>query len=822
MSKITLDYSGSKGLVERHQGDLTATSSTPNLRYIGEQGQISDGIYMPFKKYGYMSPAVNAFTTLTGTVASAINSIQYDSDQDKVYLSEEGVNILQLDGLDDTSVANWTTITTGHSILDMERYEVNDTPAMIWVQNPDNGVGFTQSGTSDSIYGGMSLGFKTINSEEGLEQLSFRVGAANNGIGQDAVGIDDGTNLSVKLAQSFHTTDFAQVSNTNLVTDDITGVHMRLQRQLGTGVGITMKVSIQGSASANVAPYTSQGAWADATAYSLDDTVTYNSQTWQCISAHTSTLADDRPGTGSSWATKWNEFGAPDESDIVSGTFTLDSIPGLDNTGEIVGPSGLESLVNERVKIEFTSKAELDDDSIYWLVLEEVGSNMTATDSVAWLSTINNNPVTTVTDTPLGGMAKYHYPSVAYQNNNNNDSETAHEQRDVLFILNESESWTKRLTSGQFGQDSNTDSFLFLSDNALLYWIVGNKVHAVDGSSVGGVTGTSYKNVLSFPSYTSVVDIAETRSKIYIGVQSSSETTLTSQDKYFTSSIAGMFIWDRKSLVVGSSDFFKMPGAKEIKSVFTSASGNVLALTVGNSGQTEIRGINGNEFGVFHTFEIDGWPASRRGVSVINDMTCWLGANGIFYAYGAIAPGEKEYLHKIGDMSGEAAASLVSGPILVGNENSSLPLTSILYGWSDLSPTQKVQKWYPYGQGTINSVAQTSLNGNVYSKVDYLPLLSTLRTLTMYCIPVGTEDGSTIATVKLYKNQSTTAFSTKTITNTEAAKGYVTFHLDEHNVNSLQTEIEHAANTITGTDEFEPSIGILEYDPTGTSSPDNG
>lgn len=46
-------------------------------------------------------------------------------------------------------------------------------------------------------------------------------------------------------------------------------------------------------------------AWADATAYVVGDIRSYSSVNYYCTAAHTSVLADNRPGTGSSWQTKW-------------------------------------------------------------------------------------------------------------------------------------------------------------------------------------------------------------------------------------------------------------------------------------------------------------------------------------------------------------------------------------------------------------------------------------------------------------------------------------------------------------------------------------
>lgn len=68
--------------------------------------------------------------------------------------------------------------------------------------------------------------------------------------------------------------------------------------------------------------------WADTTAYVEEDYVSHDGSYWQCIDAHTSTLATDEPGTGSGWELKWREV-APNEPAYAQQIDVVESTPGF-------------------------------------------------------------------------------------------------------------------------------------------------------------------------------------------------------------------------------------------------------------------------------------------------------------------------------------------------------------------------------------------------------------------------------------------------------------------------------------------------------------
>ncbi len=786
MSKIILDLSGSKGLVERHQGDLTDTASAPNLRYLADDGQFADGLFNPMKLYGFLSPATATVASLTGTVADPINSIQYDSFGDDVYLSENGENILQLDGMDDTSVSNYLTVTSGYDIKDMLLYEINGDRAVIYAID------------SNSSTLGSFVGFKMLDTSTGITVIDINEIGVNSGhtIGyevRDTASESFGSLDGRKLAQAFNTDDMSSLG--------VSGIDFGISRTAGTGVGITMKVSIQTNSTAAAGAFTSRGAWSNAvTDYVKNDTVTNGGDTWQCIADHSAlATANDEPGVGTDWEIYWNLFGAPSGTDVASNTFVLST----------VGVYGAPSTT-VRYHVSFSSTVALSASTKYWIVLEESGSVMTSSDRCAWVSTSNGNA-------NYDQQAKIFLTSgtdIWRDINPNGDTLSAnHDNFDFSLMLNRDDTWSSDAAVGAFDVEIGLTQFLYLADNGLVYWFTGNHVHTLDG----GATGKVNENVLQFASYVTVADVAETRSRMYIGIQSTNKTT-ASDPRYFKTDKIGVYVWDRRSQIQGASDFYPCPGAQEIKSVFTSSTGDVKLITKGNSGFGEIRGISGNQFAVLHTFEKEGYPKSRRGVSQVDNMTVWLGANGIFYAYGSITNSEKPQLYKIGNMTAGVSGTLSSGPIFVGHEEATEPRIGVLFGWSDTSPQIKVQKWYPNGEGTIG-VAQQALQGDIYTKVYTLPSLSTIKYIRAFH-KKGTGSGSTTqATIKCYYNMSTTAAWSKVVTLDDTARGYWSKEINKNDVSFVQFEIEYPASHTISDNSYYPMYMEIEYADEGRINP---
>jgi hypothetical protein len=293
---------------------------------------------------------------------------------------------------------------------------------------------------------------------------------------------------------------------------------------------------------------------------------------------------------------------------------------------------------------------------------------------------------------------------------------------------------------------------------------------------------------------------------MYIGIQTSARTSAASSSddgKFFKAHRSGIYVWDRRSQVVGGSDFFPTPGAKEIRNVFVTSTGDVAALTVGNSGFGEIRELTGNQYGVVHTLEREAYPAQRRGISQADGFTIWQGTNGIWYAYGQVVPGEPKAVYKMGTASGLTNFDY-PGAIYVGNDDSSNNEMAVYFGWSDTGPGHNISKWYPNGEGTIDTNAQQAHQGDVYTKVYQLPGLSTIQYIRGFHMPGTTDNATVAATLKCYINQKTTPEWTKNLTFADLARGWFEKEWNMPNINFIQFEIEWATGITINNDTYRP------------------
>lgn len=780
MAKIQIDLSGIRGLTERHQGDLNDTTPKPHLRYIGSEGQMADGIYNPYKILGFMSPANNVFTALTGTISADIVSIVHDAIDDTVYIAEASEKILQLDGLNDTSVAAYKSLTSGYTIDDMVLYEANGARALVYAIDTNNSVS------------GLLVGVQVLEVGTGLESYTFDViDSTSNVVLGELVQDSEGT------GSSFTYRKFAQKFNSSLLASFVvSGIKLPIVIYEGDGAGYTIKASIQASESKANSPFTNRGAWATSTSYAINDVVTVSSVDYQCHTANTSS-ASDQPGVGGNWKSYWDIFGAPTGVELISGT-----INGADITQSTDTPETRNHY------IEFSADYTLTANTDYWLVIEESGSNMDSSDTVGIAISINDSAFNPTYHSKgyITSGATDHWREWAF---NAGDVENV----DFQFYYKEEEDWTNNNIVNADNVDRVEEQFLHVAENGLLYWVAGNYIHTIDGSFIGGSTGTFTKNAVVFPSYLRVADITETSSRMFIGLNSSARTipsTAAEKDyKYFPANVCGVFIWDRRSNVVTSNDFLPCPGAKEIKALFTGHDGSVYVISESNSGFGELRAMSNRQFQTIQTFERFGFPRTRRSVEQVgSSVSKWIGANGIIYAYGQVSPGAPAGLYKTGVHPTGIDDNVALGPLFVGNEYSTGPQIAALIGVDN-----GLKKWYPNGESTIGGVNQTGNAGNVYSKVELLPNHSTVNYINIFGIPTVSDTIDDIANIKIYFNLSSTAWATKTVTKKDMNKGYIEIPVGKSGVFSVQLEVEWPTDELIGTDTFCPMYAMIDFTP---------
>lgn len=129
MAKLPIDLSGRGGLAPRFFGEYDRTTATPENQIVGGENQMADGIYNPFRRLGYLSPANNTFgaVTMSTTPDSANSSSIYDIANNDFYFAEEGRRIYKGDTLDDTSLTEVLDLgSTGTPVIqDIEIYQLN-------------------------------------------------------------------------------------------------------------------------------------------------------------------------------------------------------------------------------------------------------------------------------------------------------------------------------------------------------------------------------------------------------------------------------------------------------------------------------------------------------------------------------------------------------------------------------------------------------------------------------------------------------------------------------------------------------------------------
>lgn len=208
MARLAIDLTGRGGLAPAFQGDLN-DAAAPNLRYMGADTQVADGIYDPLRVLGFMAPANNTFADLTGTITEPFVSRVYDSISDRVFLAQSGTLISQVDGLNGTAITDWQTVSSS-TVQDLEMYEVNAEPAVLYSY-------YRESSTTSAS---LRLGFKSVNDSKGAFTLAARV--FESGVSTASETIASGANQ--KLAQKFSTSDTSLMDSTT-----VSGFRMRLR-----------------------------------------------------------------------------------------------------------------------------------------------------------------------------------------------------------------------------------------------------------------------------------------------------------------------------------------------------------------------------------------------------------------------------------------------------------------------------------------------------------------------------------------------------------------------------------------------------------------
>jgi len=377
---------------------------------------------------------------------------------------------------------------------------------------------------------------------------------------------------------------------------------------------------------------------------------------------------------------------------------------------------------------------------------------------------------------------------------------------------------------------SHDYNFIRLADNGFAYLFCGNKVHKIDGTTLGGENGLITRNVLLFPERFTITDAFDYRSSMYIAVNKERFSSSAIERGNYSGSCF-VYVWDRNSVEPRTQSVVEITGVRRIVKIYPGEDAHIRLLVITDDGQTELRRFGYNDSGsaTFTEKQVLGLgahPTYPDGLTIAGDKAVWLGNNGTIY-------GEKDMaVYQLGQVESKASLpqeTITSGAVLFGSGIETATGTDrtdkqgLLMFYEGASIEAK--KIYLFDLTDDDNGALTPQAGSVYSGITYLPPSSIVRRVRVYNAPIANSDDTVIATVKLYFNQSTDPTMpngmTKSITKKEAKRGYVDFNISKEYVHAIQLEFEWATAVPIGEDMYLPSVAIISTEDTEVKTPDS-
>ena len=374
-------------------------------------------------------------------------------------------------------------------------------------------------------------------------------------------------------------------------------------------------------------------------------------------------------------------------------------------------------------------------------------------------------------------------------------------------MANAHSNWLTTDATGAFSNTLTNDIFMRVADNGFGYIFMDNQIHKIDGTTSGGAAGTVTANVIIFPPYFQITDALDTNGRFYIPIRQ--DTSPSSLAISISNAPVGVYVWDRFSTAVNMQNYIAIPGIREIRKIYVSPKGTIRVITINSESYVEIRELQGNNFNVIETLGYGMYPRYHDSLSIYGLNTTWLGADGQIYCHGRVTEKDEEGIFNIGAITSTAGSGIM---FLGGVGNAPSGLNFYISDTTSV-PSYRLYKWSPHlGAGGTG----TAYRGDVYTLVKFLPAMSTINYIDIYCRPSGS-GATTIATIKPYFNQSATAWASKAVTLSEAGTGLKRIDVGKPYINAVQLEIEFStAVNLSGLTDFSPSFAVIDYTPTNT------
>lgn len=369
--------------------------------------------------------------------------------------------------------------------------------------------------------------------------------------------------------------------------------------------------------------------------------------------------------------------------------------------------------------------------------------------------------------------------------------------------------WLTGTVTGAFTNATTTNPFIRRSDNGFAYLFQDYMVHKINGTSSGGSNGTVTANALVFPPYFQLVDAVDYKGRMNIAVMQRTTNLYSATEEANFQTECGVYIWDRLTTVASTKDYIPVTGVKEIRRIYIAPGGQLRIICLMNNRFVQIREYNGTTFKPIQELPLNSYPFYVDSLDIVGENTMWCGQDGNLYIHGGENGNSVFMLLNIGSTSlllsggGNTYGDGVSG-------NRGDP-ESFYFGYNG-----GMVKYFPHAESTINSIVQSTAQGDVFTPVKFLPHLSNVKLIRIHGAPCVSTGSTTIATIKVYVNQSSSASYTFTVTRTLWNKGYIEIPINKPYVNAIQLEIEFNTSQTLGSNDFTPSYAEVIIDTTKT------
>ncbi len=384
------------------------------------------------------------------------------------------------------------------------------------------------------------------------------------------------------------------------------------------------------------------------------------------------------------------------------------------------------------------------------------------------------------------------------------------------------------------------------SGDGFMYILNANHVHRVDGTTIGGATGTIYKDVLLAPESSRFTHGIDFRGNLYIAIQKDAGGSFSfeghnqtvKEGANFTREV-GVYIWNRQaSFSSGTSDFIPIKGVREIRALWVSPKNDIRCITISAIGTVQIRILDGAQFKIIKELGACAYPNYSDSLTVVGGFTTWLGYDGNLYYHGSegvdinvtnfgATQSEKEFLFIMGSVGGTGVNNVLGGSILYGGSSgyatgggaTEKPHPEAFLLNYTISSVAKIAKFFPEANGSVTGGVTTAMNANttpIFTPIKMLTPLSTLKHIrVLMAREIGLTPGITDATINIYVNGNTTALMSKSVTTDDIMKGYKAIEINQPFVDCLQLSIVYSGNAMSNK-RFNPMYAIVEFFPSDT------